>query len=143
RGSSDTYGELSDSTLTVLAADNNSGEDYNFRMVNQLSPGTYYIRISGYGFTTTGSYQLHVEGPGAGTVSDDHGLSPWSATPVTAGSVTSGSINVGDDVDYFKFTATVPTRHSFALRGSSDTYGELSDSTLTLLATDNNSGEDY
>src|SRR5437016_3849589 len=74
RGTTDTYGELQDSALTALGTDNNSGEDNNFLLVKQLSPGTYYIRVTGYYSTTTGSYQLHVEGPGAGTVSDDHGL---------------------------------------------------------------------
>src|SRR5437867_3650678 len=72
RGTTDTYGQLYDSVLNLLASDNDSGEANNFRIVWQLTPGTYYIRVAANFTSTTGAYQLHVEGPGTGTVSDDH-----------------------------------------------------------------------
>src|SRR5207253_8062554 len=63
------------------------------------------ILVRGEFTSTVGAYVLHVEGPNAGTVSDDHGLSPWSATPIAVGTTTSGTIDHGDDWDYFSFTA--------------------------------------
>lgn len=79
-------------------SDSNSGEDANFRIVRTLKPGTHYVAVSGEYRDRTGAYQLHIEGPGAGTVSDDHGFSIWSATPVTAGSITPGELGLsGDD----------------------------------------------
>ncbi len=142
RGATATVGRLYDSTISQIASDDDSGEDENFRMVVYLTPGVYYIEVSGDFSTTTGNYTFHVEGPGAGSLGDDHGLSPWSATPVAIGSATSGTLNAGDDRDYFKVTVIIAGWHYFTARGATATFGALADSTLTLLSSDDDSGED-
>ena len=43
RGTNNTYGRLYNSAYSQVAYDNDSGENYNFRMVVSLTPGTYYV----------------------------------------------------------------------------------------------------
>jgi len=77
------------------------GDNDNFRITTELSPGVYYLEVMG-GYGYIGPYQLHVEGPDAGTTSDDHGSSAWSASSIAIGSVTQGELEVNDDRDYFR-----------------------------------------
>ena len=86
RGGINTTGRLYDADFEYIVQDGDSGEDTNFRIVRELQPGTYYVEVRGVNYTVTGAYTFHIEGPGAGTASDDHGYSPWSATPVAIGS---------------------------------------------------------
>ena len=60
-GTTNTFGRLYDSNLVVLAVDNDSGTDSNFQIVRGLTPGTYFIRVSGANLMTAGDYTLHVE----------------------------------------------------------------------------------
>src|SRR5207249_243558 len=133
-------GYLYDSNLNQLDSDSDSGEDANFRLSAWLSPGTYYVLVRGQYNTTVGGYVLHVEGPGAGTVSDDHGLSPWSATPIAVGSTTSGTILPPGDLDYFSFVAPNAATYVIYTAGSTDTYGELYDGLLNRVTYDSDSG---
>src|SRR5438477_425943 len=123
RGATSTFGRLYDATISEIASDNDSGESSNFRIVANLLPGVYYVAVSGDYSTDTGSYAFHVEGPGAGSLSDDHGLSPWSATAVAVGSATSGTLNAGDDQDYFKVTVSTTGLYFFTARGTTRTFG--------------------
>ncbi|MEW5977850.1 MAG: hypothetical protein AB1898_18810, partial [Acidobacteriota bacterium] len=142
RGTTDTVGELYDSNLSQLAVDPTSGESPNFRIEKILLPGTYYVLVRAPDFSTvTGSYQLHIEGPDAPTVSDDHGFSFWSATAVNVGSITLGNLNLVRDRDYFRFTVTQQNSYTVFTRGTTDTVGELYDSNLSQLAVDPTSGE--
>ncbi len=54
-GNTDTYGSLLDSSKRVLAQDDDGGAVTNFRISHQVSPGTYFVRVSG-GY---GRYTLH------------------------------------------------------------------------------------
>ncbi len=125
-GSSKTQATLYDAQYKGIEGDSfNHGDLDNFRFVAELSPGTYYLEVRGdAGYT--GTYQLHVEGPGAGTTSDDHGSSPWSATPVTVGSVTQGKLEVSDDRDFFRIEIPAQARYVFY------TYGATSKTQATL-----------
>src|SRR5438876_1148280 len=82
RGTTDTLGYLYDSNLNLLVSDSDSGEDEIVGLLACSRPLSCSVLVRGQYNTTVGGYVLHVEGPGAGTVSDDHGLSPWSATPI-------------------------------------------------------------
>jgi len=44
-GGSDLAGQLEDGAGTVLAADDDGGGWYNFKIVRALGPGTYYLRV--------------------------------------------------------------------------------------------------
>ena len=82
----DVDGALYNASYQLVTSDSSSGEDYNFRMAVSLTPGTYYLKIAHDFSSSTGPYSVHIEGPGAPTVTDDHGSSPWSATAVTVAS---------------------------------------------------------
>ena len=142
RGITDTLGGLYDANYSILESDRYSGEDDNFRIERSLTPGTYYVMVRGGYDYTTGNYELHLEGPGAGTVSDDHGFSPWSASAVTVGSITDGSIDVPDDRDYFEFTVSQTAIYVIYTRGITDTLGGLYDANYSILESDRYSGED-
>ncbi len=64
-GSTDTVGELQDSSGNAIASDDDSGSNANFRISRSVSSGTYYINVRGYG-STTGSYTLSVSFSGGG-----------------------------------------------------------------------------
>src|SRR4030042_7103909 len=140
RGTMDTSGFLYDSNYAYITNDSGSGELNNFRIVRTLNPGTYYIEVSKYS-NGTGNYELHIEGPGAGTVSDDHGFSCWSATPVNVGSITNGAIDIPGDKDYFKFTVNQAAVYVIYTRGTMDTSGFLYDSNYAYITNDSGSGE--
>ncbi|MHC1763595.1 MAG: M23 family metallopeptidase [Verrucomicrobiia bacterium] len=145
RGGTDTYGYLYDAAWNEITSDSSSGEDENFRIVQDLNVGTYYVRVSGSGWSLgTGAkpYQLHIEGPGAGTLSDDHGFSPWSATPVAVGAIAAGQIDTEGDLDYFLLTVSNPGAYAFYTRGGTDTYGYLYDAAWNEITSDSSSGED-
>jgi len=112
RGTMNSYGTLYNSSYSAVTSDFDDGENTNFRIVRNLTPGTYYVEVSkSGGFVNPENYELRIEGPGAGMVSDDHGYSPWSATTVGVWSITSGVIDSGDDADFFRFTVNVPGTH--------------------------------
>ncbi len=150
--STDTQASLYDASLNVLMSNNTSGENGNFRMEAQLSPGTYYVQVTGFGWPTTdtGPYMFHVEGPGAPTVSDDHGSSWYSATPVSAGTATPGVLNVERDQDYFRFTVpatgiyviyTRAGRDAAGVQQYTDTDGALYDGSYVAVSATVGAGE--
>ncbi len=59
-GSMDTIGELQDANGTVLASDDDSGAANNFSITRVVGIGTYYVGVSGFSPTATGSYGLGV-----------------------------------------------------------------------------------
>ncbi len=80
---------------------------------------------------------------GAPPGSDDFGNDTASASPATIGSVISGTIEVGNDVDVFSFSAAQGTTYTIET-----TLGTLDDSVLLLtgtggnnIASDDDSGE--
>ena len=62
RGTTNTIGTLYNAIFGYLSYnDDSSGYDKNFRITNTLTPGTYYIEVTGYN-SSFGPYQLVVEG---------------------------------------------------------------------------------
>ena len=58
----DTYGYLLDSSGSVIAEhDDLTATDKNFKITRTLSAGTYYIRVKGHYFATTGTYTLRAD----------------------------------------------------------------------------------
>ena len=58
----DTYGYLLDSSANIIAEHDDLTEtDKNFKITRTLSVGTYYIRVKGYYFATTGDYTLRAD----------------------------------------------------------------------------------
>ena len=137
-GDTDTYGTLFDRNGVFLSSDDDSGEAFNFHIVQVLDAGTYYLSIAGF-FGATGDYSLVVEG----AASDDHGNSIATATPVAIGATVQGVLTEGDE-DYFEIP--VPTdgfRLSVFTEGDTDTYGTLFDRNGVFLSSDDDSGEAF
>ncbi len=59
-GGLDTVGRLEDGAGARLAANDDAGDEFNFRMGATLPPGDYYVRVESYG-GGTGAYRLHLE----------------------------------------------------------------------------------
>jgi RHS repeat-associated protein len=134
-------GTLYDVTYNKITDNSAGGEGDNFRIERVLTPGTYYLEL-GSMYNFAGPYNLHIEGPGLPTTTDDHGFSCWSATEVTMGSVTHGEIWDTSDRDFFRFyVATADTYEIRSRNGGGWTKGTLYDSTYTRIA-DNTGGGD-
>ena len=86
-GSTDTYGVLYDNNGTQLRANDDSGQDYNFRIaMGSVSVGAYYVMVRGFRGSTRGDYSLSVTG------------SALSGTPpANAPSVTIDPVAAGDE----------------------------------------------
>ena len=141
-GSTDTVGYLENASGTRLDQNDDGGSGYNFRVSASVSPGTYYIRVRGFG-SSTGSYSLGVSfSPSGNTGSDDHGNSRSSATPVAAGSSTAGTLTDGD-VDYFAVTVSQAGTLTATTTGSTDTVGYLENASGTRLDQNDDGGSGY
>ena len=141
-GTTNTMGNLYDGDGMQLAANDDGGEGMNFNVSAQItSAGTYYIRVTSSG---TGMYRLTVT-----LVSDDHGNTRASATPVMIGTPIAGEIDSGTDIDYFSVDVTSAHLTSIdflvlrvATTGMIDTMGALYDSDGNELANNDNGGAD-
>ena len=60
-GMLDTVGRLKRDDGTTIGFDDDGGFETNFRIEAEVAPGTYYVKVTGYNHTQTGSYRLHVE----------------------------------------------------------------------------------
>ncbi len=67
-GSTDTLGALYTATGGILASDDDSGNGTNFQIARQVSAGTYYVEVSGFSSSITGSYTLRVRFSGGGVL---------------------------------------------------------------------------
>lgn len=59
-GDIDTYGTLYDESGSWLLSDDDEGAEYNFKLEENLGPGTYYVRVQGFADKYTGKYSLSV-----------------------------------------------------------------------------------
>ena len=57
-GSVDTVGRLANTAGDLVAEDDNSGDDGNFRIERALEPGVWYVRVAGNSDDDTGDYTL-------------------------------------------------------------------------------------
>ena len=137
-GSVNTVGQLESSDGTVLTTDKNSGNGDNFRVVHDVTAGTYYVRVASENRSDFGVYYLHA----------DLTIIP----PVDPGSTRDGALTVAvpanvaeeltnRDRDYYRID--LPSDGRLTLHSSSDidTVGRLEDATGTRLTTDNDSGK--
>ena len=64
-GRTDTYGYLEDAGGETLRSNDDGGAGTNFRIAEDVSAGTYYVRVRGYSSRTTGDYTLSVRFTGS------------------------------------------------------------------------------
>ncbi len=82
-GSTDTYGIIENSSGSVLNENDDSGEGSNFFMGVAVGTGTYYIKVSGYDTSSSGTYTLTIQMDDSPAVrltynSDEDGWPVWS-----------------------------------------------------------------
>ncbi len=124
-GPLDTFGELLNSGGTVVAEANGGtllNSRRSFELREELTAGTYYVRVSSYEDRAAGSYRIHAQ-----TVTDPGSTAATAAT-VTLDSATPGHIGSSSDVDYFKLVLDATTDVWVMAFGKLGTEGELLDS---------------
>ncbi|MDE0006576.1 MAG: putative Ig domain-containing protein [Rhodospirillaceae bacterium] len=88
-GDLDTLGRLEDAAGSPVDDDDDGGDDTNFRIAADVSSGTYYVRVSGFGSSTAGDYTLHVR-----FTESDSGATP------PGGGGTAGGFDLHDDQEW-------------------------------------------
>lgn len=124
------FTSVGDGDPYIVAIDNTSGEDRNFRIELQLSSAhPYYLRTRP---TADGTYTLILaEG---GESDDDHGDIRSTASTLTLGERMEGVLAGSGDVDVFEFeTTSNPFRLAAVSEGRTDTFGYLWDADGNLL----------
>ncbi len=91
-GGTDTLGSLRNGSDQQIVEDDDGNGDRGFRIERDLSGGTYYVRVTGYG-GATGSYSLRVETTAAVTAPSVSTATPAAvtATGATLGGNVTGS----------------------------------------------------
>ena len=136
-GFPDTVGELQNSSGTSLDV-NDDGQlptgRYHFLINQSLTAGTYYLKVKGFDSffdENVGPYSVYA------TSVTEPGSTTATAQPITLGEPAGGSIDPGDDEDYFSFTISAST--DIVIRGISydlDIDGVLLNSVGTEAPTD-------
>lgn len=144
-GPTDTRGELLDGAGAWLASDEDSGPGGNFRVVADLPPGPYYVRVTG----EPGDYAI---GARVGEAHDHGGtlatstLLPIHPEAVLAGvsprmlSGTAGRIETRDDVDVFRLDVAGVTDLTVRSSGGAELTARLVDTSLNEIASDQGGG---
>ena len=139
-GSTNTSGELTRKDGTLVDNDEDSGDGLNFRIVEDVPAGTYYIRVSG-DRGATGAYELHLAFDAEDVeVGDDHGDTAAAATNVAVPSSTAARLGVSDDIDYFRLEVPSRGRLTAETHGDMDTVGRLEDASGHQVASDDDGG---
>ena len=140
-GEMDTLGTLVDSAGQTVVENDDAGDDLNFSLVQNVSAGTYYVRVQNYG-TSIGTYQI-VSSFQVGAQPDDHGNTPATASLINPNSTTSGNLEVSGDEDLFRID--IPAGAVGALRvwttGEMDTLGTLVDSAGQTIVENDDAGD--
>ncbi len=138
-GNTDTVGQLRGADGQGLGEDDDGGSGLNFRLVRQVTAGTYYIRVSGFE-NATGPYTLVVRFAGTGTPGEDHAGTLEQASSVALNSSTSGVLGDGGDIDYFRVEVTQAGTLTVETTGSTDTFGQLRGADGQRLSEDDDGG---
>ena len=145
-GATNTVGYLGGATGGWLSQDDDAGADGNFRIVRQVTAGTYYVAVVGAnGGTATGAYTLAVRftsgGGGCGRI-DDHGNTRGLATRIGLNRTVEGVLERRGDLDYFHLTVTRAGTLVVETSGTTDTFGYLGDATGRWLSQNDDTGGD-
>ena len=138
-GNTDTVGQLRGADGQALGEDDDGGSGLNFRLVRQVTAGTYYIRVSGFE-NATGPYTLVVRFAGTGTPGEDHAGTLGQASSVALNSSTSGVLEDGEDIDSFRVEVTQAGTLTVETTGSTDTVGQLLGADGQRLSEDDDGG---
>jgi hypothetical protein len=148
-GRIDTYMELYDADRELLDENDDGGHNLNARIRYNVVAGNRYIAlVRGFNQNISGSYGFRAFFPGQGLLPPDEyepDDEPSQARPIQIGETQTRTFHSGDDVDWVRFEITRPGRYVINARGVNnnrlDTYIELYDSNLNLIAEDDDGGD--
>jgi len=125
-------------TVSTSAGDNWSGY-YSEQWSSWSSGSSITVTLETDSSVTRNGFLIEkieytVDSTNPPTVIDDYGNDRSTATTIYPGSSLSGSINYGNDLDYFRVTPTVTGSYTIYTSGSTDTYGFLYDYYGNILA---------
>ena len=143
-GDTDTVGELQTDDGTVLdKVDDDSGNNYNFRIVYNVRPGTYYLKVTEAQGNDNGSYVVQAT-LALGQLVADVGDTRETAATLALGTPYPAYIAPIDDVDYFRIVVDESGELTAWTIGDTDTVGELQTDDGTVLGRDDDdSGNNY
>ncbi len=113
-GRTDTLGKLEDADGSELSENDDGGSGTNFRISEDVSPGTYFVRVEGFNSRTAGDYTLHVRFTGSSTGTSPSfpaGSSPGNQTynvGTAISALTLPEASGGDGPLTYSLTPTVP-----------------------------------
>jgi len=135
----DPYGLLYNSSQQLLASNDDSAGNLNFRITAALTAGqTYYLAGRNYAATQSGQYTVTAQTPAATTCQSFAAACTWDLSPVAVAPA-------GGAVHYLRFVAPVTGQYTFESANrptSADPYGLLYNSSQQLLATNDDSAGD-
>ena len=110
-------------TLLPGTVDDESGTGHNSRVeFTATETGTYYVDVGASYRTETGTYKLSVSG-----LSDDYAATTGTTGAVSVGGSTTGNMEFGRDIDWFKVELEASKTYRFDLEGSPSGAGTLRD----------------
>jgi len=128
-GDTDTYLEAYDASCTLLAENDDGGEDLNARLSIPVEAGkTYLFKLRGYEESDSGTYQIRAS---FGTIRE-----------LRLGTWVYGTLRE-DENQWFSIQASGAGTVVVETSGNSDTYLEAYDLSGSVIADDDDSGEDY
>lgn len=140
----DMVGELYSEDHTLIATDDNSGTDSNYKIAMAVNRGTYIVKSSCKNPDATGGYTFHVDfSRGSSDAHDTNGTFENAELVEVPGTRPQSAIYPAGDVDYHKFRLTEHTLIVIYTKGDLDTYGYLYDRFGETIATDDEKGEKY
>jgi hypothetical protein len=149
-GRIDTYMELFNAdTRDLLDENDDGGNSNNARIRYNVRAGERYIvMVRGYSSSVRGNYSFRAFFPNTGSAASDAfepDDDPAQAKTIEIGSPQSRTFHSGDDVDWVQFRVERQGRFSIQASGVNsnrlDTYIELYDNNMNLIAEDDDSGE--
>ncbi|MDR0316672.1 MAG: hypothetical protein LBH97_07220 [Treponema sp.] len=137
-------------TRELLDEDDDGAQDYNARIRYNVQAGRrYLVKVTGYdGETGTYNFRAYLSVPVVLTPDEyEPDDDPSQAKLIEIGRPQQHNFHHADDVDWVKFQISQPGRYVIRARGvnsnSLDTYIELYDSNLNLIAEDDDGGTSY
>ena len=125
-GDTDTRGRLLDGDGQVLAIDDDSGHSRNFSIERVLTPGTYYVEVSG-------------DGSHAGLFTVFAAAEP--VLELTLGTPYADQIDPAGDTDWFGLDLQAPAIVTVRTEGDTDSYGRLFHGNGDEIGFDDDSGQ--
>jgi hypothetical protein len=128
-GSTDTFLDAYDESYNWIDWDDDSGDGYNARLKILAEAGkTYIFRLKGYGGYETGPYRISAS------------MEPMpEVTELRFDTMVSGNIRLGEEY-WYSVRATQAGFVTVQTSGTTDTYLEAYDSSLTYITEDDDSG---